>query len=215
MNINRDFPGSRCEAAKRHAVSYSKLARSGRLPRGLTLINVGALLCWASHAWADDVKTAYVDPVVNAVKATELTAQADEVRELKEKYARLAPRGFNLGLPGPADTIDPQAFGLRSALADHGIGWFGMNLFNVAKNVLPDSARSFKGKQQYNGQQFTWSEGLYLVLLCHKFSLTSQQHGQRGSLLVISRAMSNRSVEIESGTCRWTRWAAARDVTFG
>ena len=54
-----------------------------------------------------------------------------------------------------------------------------------------------------------------LVLLCHKFSLTSQQHGQRGSLLMIARAMSNRNVEIESGTCRWTRWAAAREVTFG
>jgi hypothetical protein len=54
-----------------------------------------------------------------------------------------------------------------------------------------------------------------LVLLCHKFNLTSQQHGQRGSLLVMARAMSNRNVEIESGTCRWTRWAASRDVTFG
>jgi hypothetical protein len=48
-----------------------------------------------------------------------------------------------------------------------------------------------------------------------KCNLTSPQHGQRGSLLAISRAMSTRSVEIESGTCRWTRPAAARDVTFG
>ena len=54
-----------------------------------------------------------------------------------------------------------------------------------------------------------------LVLLCHKFNLTSQQHGQRGSLLVMARAMSIRNVEIESGTCRWTRWAASRNVTFG
>jgi len=54
-----------------------------------------------------------------------------------------------------------------------------------------------------------------LVLLCHKCNLTSQQHGHRGSLLVIARAMSNRNVEIESGTWRCTRPAAARDVTFG
>src|SRR5262245_58446144 len=130
MSINRDFPGSRCEATNDHAMPYSKPARSVWLPRGLTLINVGALLCCASHAWAEELKTASLDPVQDAVKATELTAQADEVRELKEKYARLAPKGFNIGLPGPADTIAPQAGGLRSALADHGIGWFGMNLFN-------------------------------------------------------------------------------------
>jgi len=54
-----------------------------------------------------------------------------------------------------------------------------------------------------------------LVLLCHKCNLTSPQHGQRGSLLAIARAMSNRNVEIESGTCRCTRPAAAREVTFG
>src|SRR5258707_3369159 len=52
-----------------------------------------------------------------------------------------------------------------------------------------------------------------LVLLCHKCNLTSPQHGHRGSLLVIARAMSTRSVEIESGTWRCTRPAAARDVT--
>jgi hypothetical protein len=46
-----------------------------------------------------------------------------------------------------------------------------------------------------------------------KFNLTSPQHGHRGSLLAIARAMSTRSVEIESGTWRCTRPAAARDVT--
>src|SRR5471030_2588982 len=54
-----------------------------------------------------------------------------------------------------------------------------------------------------------------IVLLCHKCNLTSPQHGQRGSLLAIARAMSNRNVEVESGTCRCTRPAAAREVTFG
>jgi hypothetical protein len=54
-----------------------------------------------------------------------------------------------------------------------------------------------------------------LVLLCHKFSFTSQQHGHRRSLRIMARAMSSRSVEIESGTWRCTRPAAARDVTFG
>src|SRR5476651_739386 len=54
-----------------------------------------------------------------------------------------------------------------------------------------------------------------LILLCHKFSFTSQQHGHRRSLRIMARAMSSRSVEIESGTWRCTRPAAARDVTFG
>jgi hypothetical protein len=54
-----------------------------------------------------------------------------------------------------------------------------------------------------------------LVLLCQKFSFTSQQHGHRRSLRIMARAMSSRSVEIESGTWRCTRPAAARDVTFG
>jgi hypothetical protein len=47
------------------------------------------------------------------------------------------------------------------------------------------------------------------------YARESMQHGQRGSLLVIARAMSNRNVVMESGTCRWTRRAASRDVTFG
>lgn len=71
------------------------------------------------------------------------------------------------------------------------------------------------------GQPSNWvtllffkSDGL-LVSLCHKFNLTSPQQGHRGSLLVIARAMSTRSVEIESGTWRWTLPAAAREVTFG
>lgn len=162
MNIRNAFPGSRRQAPKRLAAPSTNPVRSGGLPHGRALIHVGVLLCWASHAWAEDTKTASLDPVVEAVKATELTAQAEETRELREKYARLAPKGFNLGLPGPADTIAPDAGGLRAALAEHGIGWFGLNLFNVAQNVRSNSARSLNGKQQYNGQTFTWFDNLLL-----------------------------------------------------
>jgi hypothetical protein len=76
----------------------------------------------------------------------------------------------------------------------------------VFKPLLPEQGHS-AGRHVINLRY------LQLVLLCHKFNLTSPQHGHRGSLLAIARAMSTRSVEIESGTWRCTRPAAARDVT--
>ena len=82
------------------------------------------------------------------------------------------------------------------------------------RNRLRESVTIHRGTVQGGGLTKVGNDNL-LILLCHKCNLTSPQHGQRGSLLAIARAMSNRNVEIESGTCRWTRPAAAREVTFG
>lgn len=72
-----------------------------------------------------------------------------------EKYDSLRPKGWIVGLPGPADTIDQDPGGVRSKLADLGIYYFGMSLNNVSDNQLPSANRA--GTQLYNGQKFTFS----------------------------------------------------------
>ncbi len=62
-------------------------------------------------------------------------------------------KGWNLPLPGAADTIDPQLFGLRQDLADAGIGYFGFTNSYFADNLLrhglPIGSRQ---NQLYSGQ---------------------------------------------------------------
>ncbi|MCP3418666.1 carbohydrate porin [Bradyrhizobium brasilense] len=69
----------------------------------------------------------------------------------------LGIRGLNVGLPGPADTIDPDIAGTRSALANLGIGYIGMSLNNVYDNTIPHAYAPTSPQQLYNGQNFTAS----------------------------------------------------------
>jgi hypothetical protein len=81
-------------------------------------------------------------------------------------------------------------------------------------------------RNPYHGKAIRWAFSIGSFALCafltffghnfrqsyRKFSFTAQQHGHRRSLLIMARAMSSRSVEIESGPWRCTRPAVARDV---
>jgi len=115
------------------------------------------LLCNAESAWSDTLNSAQADPAVDAARAAALTTPPASALAPGSEFASLQPKGFNLALPGPADTVDPEAFGMRRALADAGIGFIGMNLFNMAYNTLQGSARSNNGTQQYNGQTFSYT----------------------------------------------------------
>jgi hypothetical protein len=54
-----------------------------------------------------------------------------------------------------------------------------------------------------------------LVLLCHKTFEVTQQYGHLFNRLEMWAAIRQRSVAIESGTCRCIRWGAAWDVVRG
>ncbi|WP_322044280.1 carbohydrate porin [Paraburkholderia sp. J67] len=121
---------------------------------GLTIV--------ALPAAAADLVSASNDPVVDAASRATTPPPVPVQIDDAALYASLQPKGFNIGLPGPADTIDPQTFGLRKKLADLGIGFFGMDLINAAQNVLSGVSRGNAGTQQYNGQRFTWYNTMYM-----------------------------------------------------
>jgi len=125
--------------------------------------SLGVLL---PNAHAEDLKLASAssDSVVNAATQATVPPPVPSTTDYDALFAKLQPKGFNIGLPGPTDTVDPQAFGLRKALADMGIGYFGMNIINTAGNTLANSARETNGKQSYNGQKFTYYDTLYAGL---------------------------------------------------
>lgn len=134
-----------------------------RIARGLMLANAGVLLCAAPYAWAETINTAQADAVSDSAQLSAAAAVKAAPVKPGSEYANLAPKGFTLSLPPPSETIDPEVGGVRRALANAGIGFIGMDLFNSAYNTLQGSARSGKGgKQQYNGQKFTYSNNLIL-----------------------------------------------------
>lgn len=70
------------------------------------------------------------------------------------RLAAYSPKGWNIRMPEPAGTIDPDPFNFRSKLADNGFGWFGWtnnsvsyDFHNHGRSPLP---------QVYNGQKATW-----------------------------------------------------------
>jgi porin len=128
--------------------------------RVMMLAGAFTLLCDAETAWSDTLNTAQADPAVDAARAAALTTPPAPAQAPGSEFASLQPKGFNLALPSPADTIDPEALGMRRVLADAGIGFIGMNLFNTAYNTLQGSARSNNGAQQYNGQKFSYTNSL-------------------------------------------------------
>lgn len=128
------------------------------------LAGAAVLLCVANDAMCDTLNTAQADPTVDAARTAVATTPPTTLSSPGSEYSNLAPKGFNITLPGPADTIDPEASGLRKKLADAGIGFIGMDMFNTAYNTLQGSARSYKGAQQYNGQTYSFTNSLIVGL---------------------------------------------------
>ncbi len=74
------------------------------------------------------------------------------------QYDALRLKGINIPLPGPKDTIDGEAFGLRNELASLGIGWFGFSTSFFADNLLRHGLplNNLSTNQVYNGQLPTY-----------------------------------------------------------
>ncbi|QHO78004.1 carbohydrate porin [Bradyrhizobium sp. CCBAU 051011] len=80
------------------------------------------------------------------------------------KFENLREKGMWLNIPGPADTIDQDKAGVRSALADVGIGYVGGTVVSVIDNQLPNAARATTANQLYMGQNPTFSTVSFMIV---------------------------------------------------
>ncbi|MGY3238367.1 porin [Bradyrhizobium sp. USDA 4472] len=80
------------------------------------------------------------------------------------RYDNLREKGLWFNIPGPADTIDQDKGGVRSALADVGIGYIGWTQNSFANNLLPNAARSTIANQLYMGQNPTFASANFMIV---------------------------------------------------
>lgn len=80
------------------------------------------------------------------------------------KFDNLREKGMELNIPGPADTVTKDLGGVRSALADVGIGYVAWTQDTFINNLLPNAAQSTIAKQLYSGQNPTFSTSNYLMV---------------------------------------------------
>lgn len=72
------------------------------------------------------------------------------------KFDHLREKGIWLNIPGPADTIDQDKGGVRSALADLGIGYVGWTQNSLIDNRMPSASKSTIFNQRYIGESPTF-----------------------------------------------------------
>ncbi|WP_456791613.1 carbohydrate porin [Bradyrhizobium sp. USDA 4506] len=78
------------------------------------------------------------------------------------KFEKLREKGLVVSIPGPADTVVQDAGGVRSALAEAGIGYLLWSQVTYTNNLLPNAARSTIANQLYNGQNPTFNTVNYM-----------------------------------------------------
>lgn len=71
-----------------------------------------------------------------------------------ERYNDLQLKGWDIVFPRVEDSIIADKFGIREALADHGIGLFGAINSSFQYDILQND-RGYAGPQLYNGQKLT------------------------------------------------------------
>lgn len=72
------------------------------------------------------------------------------------KFDNLREKGIWLNIPGPADTIDQDKGGVRSALAALGIGYVGWTQNSMIDNRMPNASKSTIFNQRYIGESPTF-----------------------------------------------------------
>ncbi|WP_375167104.1 MULTISPECIES: carbohydrate porin [unclassified Bradyrhizobium] len=80
------------------------------------------------------------------------------------RFDTFREKGIWLNIPGPADTVDQDKSGVRSALADVGIGYIGWTHNIFANNQLPNAARTSIANQLYMGQNPTFATANFLIV---------------------------------------------------
>jgi porin len=120
--------------------------------------SIGALIVGGSSYSRAEPLT--VQAISNGSNLADTTAPVDPFA----KYEPLRIKGTNVLLPPPAETVDGQAGGLRSALADQGIGYFSYSLNSFDNNMLGGNDRAQNHPQQYVGQKATYFSQDYFYL---------------------------------------------------
>ncbi|WP_258769282.1 carbohydrate porin [Bradyrhizobium arachidis] len=80
------------------------------------------------------------------------------------KFDDLREKGMWLNIPGPADTIDQDYGGVRSALGEVGIGYVGGTVNTFVANQLPNAAKSTIRDQLYAGQNPTFNTLNFMIV---------------------------------------------------
>ncbi|WP_245317319.1 carbohydrate porin [Bradyrhizobium manausense] len=80
------------------------------------------------------------------------------------KYEDLREKGMWLNIPGPADTVDQDYGGVRSALGEVGIGYVGGTVNTFVDNQLPNAAKSAIRDQLYAGQNPTFNTLNFMIV---------------------------------------------------
>lgn len=80
------------------------------------------------------------------------------------KFENLRIKGLEVNLPGPADTLVQDKGGIRSALAELGIGYIAWTQNTYVNNLLPNAAKSTIANQLYSGQNPTFYTLNYMMV---------------------------------------------------
>lgn len=80
------------------------------------------------------------------------------------KFDNLREKGIWLNIPGPADTIDQDKGGVRSALANLGIGYVGWTQNTLIDNRLPNASKSTNFNQRYIGESPTFGTVNFMIV---------------------------------------------------
>lgn len=130
---------------------FARKSTSMKRPLTFTLFLTAGGMGGMTSAYAADATIASNNngPVASPTAQVQTDASVD--------LNSLRIKGLNIGLPGPADTIDPNIGGARSELAKAGIGYIGFSLNNAYDNTLPHAFAPTSPQQLYNGQNFTAS----------------------------------------------------------
>ncbi|MBT1515851.1 hypothetical protein KIP88_35900 [Bradyrhizobium sp. SRL28] len=149
----RDIPD---EVAKRRIEMESDSVtkfRSRQLKRATLLVGNSAL---AQTASLPSAKRDSADEIAKNRTQKEIDPFA--------KFENLREKGMWLNIPGPADTIDHDKGGVRSALAEVGIGYVGGTVISLVDNQLPNAASATTANQLYMGQNPTFSTVNFMIV---------------------------------------------------
>lgn len=151
-NLNGDTPR---EGAKRGFQKKSVLAAKFEKARqGRTRSRVG------SSVLAQSVNTSKL----RGDNSNAIAQRKGQKPDQFAKFDKLRERGLEINIPGPADTVDQDRGGVRSALAEVGIGYIGWTQNTYVTNVMPNAAKSTIANQLYNGQNPTFNTANYMMV---------------------------------------------------
>lgn len=148
----------------------SVVQTSPRVPHPARRVLGCSVLAAASTAWmttanparaqASDTKSAVLAPAIAATQAANTGSGADAAgtpdaaEQAKFKYLdSLGEKGWIVPRPSTAESVIADTGGIRSALAQYGIGFLGLGSYSF----FGDTLRQTGGVQVYNGQQPTFA----------------------------------------------------------